>query len=615
MAKLSELSKEDRVVIARTSRFYNTGRRNPDDSVKGTVEVIGSISVSVRWDNGETNEYGDHDLDKISISSSGGTSELTRSPIIGKWYVNPDWSKGSLAKFRAIDFGGDFGYSESTHGNEVSKHDSYWYMGSGVRLATESELRTLPKSHPDHPDRFSSSYIPKTGDKVKVIDNKSSSRNKVGDIGIVGDVNPDNCEVKVEGKLGGGNYHFFSDLELISSSSSITYTFKAGDRVRIIANTNKHGFSMGATGYLRGSKSKSFRGGYLWNVEGIEKRISTNYVRECDMELATTSTSDTFKKGDIVKIIGNCNFHSNKIGDIGEIIEAKTSLSSISPIIYRVQVPGGPTYDSWTRISDMVKVDSSLLTTSKTSKPVLPSVDMSQYTQKHTYEVGEKVTVRLIKDLEEISFKPRTHIPLGTLMICDGKYFANPSSSSNLHPDNNKYMFNFPMEWFQVLGIHKKDMPTSSLDPITSSPKVWRVKTQQEMISEGLIPFGRIRPSSWNSSGYMDKYFGYIVPREIYPEIEDAGSSDYNIYMEAWQFGKNHFTTKPMPWNTSVVKDFSIRGLDSDEDPDDGLSWFDSDEEEDLDKLDRMSEHSSEVQVKRSKQIVEIIPHKSRTIF
>ena len=585
MAKLSELSKGDRVVIARTSRYYNTGRSNPDDSVKGTVEVIGSISVSVRWDNGEINGYKDHDLDKIFISSSGGTSELTRSPIIGKWYTNPKWSKGSLAKFRKLEYGDEFGYSESMYPGDstTSKSSSSWSLGNGVRLATESELRTLPKSHPDHPDKSLpsdkrgtpiGSYTPKTGDKVRIVANRSGSSNKIGDIGIVGNDYNTNCVVDVDGRSRGGNSHYYDDLEFISSRDTDfkvmpkTFNFKEGDRVKIIANTNSHDFSIGAIGIIKGTKDTASRGGYYWCVDGVTKRVSRNAVRECDMELVTDS------------------------------------------------------YEA----------------------PKLPSIDFLAYSLKETYLPEDVVSVRIVKiPRDEIkgwassTVDKVCKIPLGTIMTVRGK---NINDGGSLIPNDNYYSFNFPRDWFQVLGIHERDMPSTTrssavLDPVTGHAKVWRIKTQQEMISEGLISSGRIRPSSWNSFGAMDQYFGYIVPSHMYPDIEKASSTTYAISIGTWKFSKSHFTTKPIPWDTSVVKHF----IDSDDDeekseyddPDDGVSWFDSSEEEVLDKLDKMSKgEAKEVwfeespksfwddytpPTKRPKLEVEIIPHRSRQIF
>lgn len=153
MAKLSELSKGDRVVIARTSRYYNIGRSNPDDSVKGTVEVISSIFASVRWDNGETNGYKDHDLEFIS--------------------------------------------------------------------SRDTDFKVMPK----------------------------------------------------------------------------TFNFKEGDKIRIIANTNGHGFAIGAIGIIKGTKKTASKGGYYWNVDGVIKR--GNAVRECDMELITGSISSTASDFDV----------------------------------------------------------------------------------------------------------------------------------------------------------------------------------------------------------------------------------------------------------------------------------------------------------------------------
>jgi hypothetical protein len=147
------------------------------------------------------------------------------------------------------------------------------------------------------------------------------------------------------------------------------------------------------------------------------------------------------------------------------------------------------------------------------------------------------------------------------------------------------------------------------------------------MISDGLITKGRTRPSFWNSDGEMDKYFGWFIPSEFYPAIEEKATySTDNIYLEkGWTFRKEQLTTKPMPWDSVTVK------FDSDEVED--FSW-DSDVKDgsydsDLDRLDAISSDTKVGYVDASisfwddyippttrvKKKVEMIPHKSRRIF
>ena len=57
----------------------------------------------------------------------------------------------------------------------------------------------------------------KVGDKVKIIKNFSSSCNKIGDIGIISDINDSYTNVKVENRMG-GNGHAFDELELVSEN-------------------------------------------------------------------------------------------------------------------------------------------------------------------------------------------------------------------------------------------------------------------------------------------------------------------------------------------------------------------------------------------------------------
>jgi hypothetical protein len=533
----------DRVFIAKTSEFYNTsnstGDVNPPDTLGTISEVIGTSGyyLQVKWDNGMTNTYREIDLVFNTSSSRPTSTGLTKTPVIGKWYTNPAWSTGSMSKFRTITHGTEFGYSERMYpGDTVTQRlDSSWTLYEGVRLATESELRILPKSHPDHPDykeEKKSEYKPKTGDRVKIIANRSGSSNQIGDIGIVGYDHGTNCTVDVDGRSKGGNCHYYDDLEFISYKSS--FNFKEGDKVKIIANTNRHSFTIGATGILKGSKGVASKGGYYWSVDGIEKKVSSNSVRECDMELVTSTTSVEFAEGDVVKIIGNSNYSSNKVGDIGVIYKKNSSDS------FEVRVPGGPTSSISTRVRDMEKVDPSLL-----SKPSI------------------------------------------------------------------------------------------------SSSKVWRVKTQKEMYDEGIIKSPKDIPYGWSAE--MIKYFGTTIDPKHYSEIERVTNGSAYQWCGAWWVKKNEITTKTLPWGSTTMTS-SDSSDDDDEDDDEqeeeSSSWeykvsegvYDSD----LDKLDAMSAgykaHMEGLKIvypdtyiadwpdmgsspKRPKQEVEMIPHKSRRIF
>ena len=54
----------------------------------------------------------------------------------------------------------------------------------------------------------------KIGDKVKIVKNKSYSANRVGEIGVITQINSSDCIVEVvKGRL--GCYHVFNDLELV----------------------------------------------------------------------------------------------------------------------------------------------------------------------------------------------------------------------------------------------------------------------------------------------------------------------------------------------------------------------------------------------------------------
>lgn len=54
----------------------------------------------------------------------------------------------------------------------------------------------------------------KVGDKVKIVKNTSASVNKVGDVGIVTEINGVHPKVTVAGRENSGNMHYSRDLEL-----------------------------------------------------------------------------------------------------------------------------------------------------------------------------------------------------------------------------------------------------------------------------------------------------------------------------------------------------------------------------------------------------------------
>lgn len=290
---IKDLREGDRVVISISSKYYNTSSSNPPDSVKGTVRYNGSGSVE--WDNGKTNSYGDNDLVKVSETAPV-SSGLTKTPIVGRWYVSKYWASSSIAKCsKDVSTGGLISFEEAYIGRDI-KASSSW-DAYAVRLATDEELsKYLPDDHIDNPTRIlkdskrgtpTGTYTPKKGDKVKVVANRSCSANKIGEIGIVDNITRTHCTVKVLDTSRYGIDHYFDDLELVSSKSSTT--FKSGDKVRIIANTNNHGFATGDIGYLEGFRNTSIRGGYYWNVDGIDRKTLLNSVRECDMVKVDTS--------------------------------------------------------------------------------------------------------------------------------------------------------------------------------------------------------------------------------------------------------------------------------------------------------------------------------------
>lgn len=302
---LKDLKEGDIVVISRSSSYYDRSDSNPTDDIKGAVTKVNKYSAMVKWNNGKSNGYRDHDLVKISETAPI-SSELTKTPIIGKWYTNPYWSRGSLAKFRKLEYGDAFGYSESTCGSDVSRVDSSWSMGNGVRLATESELRTLPKSHPDHPDKSSSSdkrgtpigsYTPKKGDKVKVVANRGESGVSIGDIGIVDHLKSDHCSIKVDSRT---YYNYFDDLELISTEKITStlrgvpigeYTPKTGDKVRIVANRSGSSNKIGDIGIVGNDYSTNC----VVDVDGRSRGGNSHYYDDLEFISSKATTSSIWR--------------------------------------------------------------------------------------------------------------------------------------------------------------------------------------------------------------------------------------------------------------------------------------------------------------------------------
>jgi len=594
--KARSLKEGDNVLIDKSSRHYDLSNSktgsNPPDTIGRikTITASTSYNISVEWNNGTFNTYSAEDL-ILSTSTStvtSSSSELTKSPIVGKWYINPGWSRGSMAKFRNI-ISGEFGYSDRIYLGDSSstKTIGSWGLGSGVRLATEEELRKLPKNHCDHPDYDTSSspyekgvwytasgwrrgsvakatgpysttyfhfeqafiegsskssasrwsttpgirkatiselsnwlpkdhpdnpskviYTPKTGDKVKVVANRSGSCNQIGDIGIVGMIYGSNCEVKV-GTRSGGNCHYFDDLELVSTFAVPTYKPQKGDKVKLIANRAKSGMTIGAIGIV----STMYSDHCCIQVEG--RGSYYNYFD--DLEFVSGPTKSTpstskFKVGDTVKITANTNSSVNRVGDIGITKKYETSSDT-----WKVLVPGRPDLSNWTRADEMV-----------------------------------------------------------------------------LHTD-------------------------SKTPSITSA--FWRIKTQKEMINDGTIPPGCKRPITWGSQ--MDKHFGETIPSKFYPAIERMGEGGSVDLWDDFCYRKFHFTTNltpvSIPWET-----------DDDDDEEDETSSWDSDVKDgsydsDLDRLDAISGESArfigmdfgakETSSKRPKKEVEIIPQKKRMIY
>ena len=76
----------------------------------------------------------------------------------------------------------------------------------------------------------------KVGDKVKIVENKSASDNKVGEIGVITYVSEASCFVEVaKDRL--GCYHVFSDLELVSAEEKPKFYEEIVTR-KVVLNRN-----------------------------------------------------------------------------------------------------------------------------------------------------------------------------------------------------------------------------------------------------------------------------------------------------------------------------------------------------------------------------------------
>jgi len=666
--QLSELSKGDRVVICKTSHYYGESKDNPDASITGTVDIIGTTYAHVKWDNGTTNSYSNGHLEKM-------TSSLTKYPIVGKWYTNPEWSRGSIAKYRS-DFptSREFTFSECMYPSNTSpsKVNSSWSMYDGVRLVTTDELRRLPKDHPDNPDYTGSEfiigrwYVSKhwSSSSIAKCSKDASTRGLMyfeeayigRTIRTSSSWDAQDARLALDDELAVylPEDHIDNPKRVSTKDSKRgtpigTYTPKTGDKVKVIADRAKSGATIGDTGIV----GNVYRDHCAINSDHcaikMEGKTYTVYNYFDDLEYISSEpkTVYNFKEGDKIRIIANTNSHGLKEGETAYLKGYKETSSkggyywNVQPIERRV-------------IGVSVRECDMELVTTK-----LPSIDLTKYRLKSKYESRDKIYIRLIR-MNHSEFKTWTgstvervkSIPLGTIMSITGD---NMAQAGNFHPENNKYSFNFPRDWFEILGVHVDEIPKAStyapttLDPVSSTPKVWRVKTREEMISDGIMSPTQDKPAGWSDE--MTIYFGTIIDPKHYSDIDSCKDDASHLWCGKWWVYKRELTTKLIP-TKSFWEESSDDESDEDYDEDDILessSWEYKIEEgvydSDLDRLDAMSKSTEKdaslyghaihtavekwfaetpeawpdmdmkVSSRRPTKEVEVIPHRSRKIF
>lgn len=132
---------------------------------------------------------------------------------VGDYVIIPDWRKdtgvvGRIEKIEKAHRGYNRFYWSELWMNGENKASSFPTMANeaweaNTRIATSQEIqkaKTVP------------AITYKTGDIVYVVKNNSGSCNNAGDIGTVGTLYDDHCEVKVRGRSKHGNNHYFTDL-------------------------------------------------------------------------------------------------------------------------------------------------------------------------------------------------------------------------------------------------------------------------------------------------------------------------------------------------------------------------------------------------------------------
>lgn len=100
--------------------------------------------------------------------------------------------------------------------------------------------------------------------------------------------------------------------------------------------------------------------------------------------------------------------------------------------------------------------------------------------------------------------------------------------------------------WNRTLITGEK-LPTNAVTQL--KPKVWRFKTKEEFIGEGLWNVDGY-PQGWNNQGMMNKYLGASIPSKYHSYCE---SNKPFSNEDGWYFDITNYTDKPSPFEGLIL--------------------------------------------------------------
>jgi hypothetical protein len=199
---------------------------------------------------------------------------------------------------------------------------------------------------------------------------------------------------------------FYSPTKTTVDSDIIkkSHKFKEGDYVK----SNSNSYAITKKGWI-GEVIRIFRegeyvgesknGALYIEVRDLNKECETYIVEEGYFNIYEGDipvTEITFKIGDVVQLIDNTIDSSNHIGDVGVITKFEAPY-------YQVKVPGHESrLGTWSKPSDLEKVDADLLPPSPTAKPMKKTV--LQEGEQPVKNIETPVLIKMEEEIKLMSF-------------------------------------------------------------------------------------------------------------------------------------------------------------------------------------------------------------------